>query len=76
MGQINEWDEDCNDIELKLCPFCGGTPLQSEDNGMEVEIRCRDCEVCIYKHHGIDGNDKDYIKRCRIAWNRRVKHED
>lgn len=66
--ETTEWDENENSIILKNCPFCNGRPTETADNGMEMCIECDTCGASIYKHHG-DG--KDYIKRCRIAWNGR-----
>lgn len=67
-----EWDEDDNSIILKDCPFCGGNPEETDDNDMEIDIECNICGASIYKHHG---EGKDYVKRCRVAWNRRIQEE-
>lgn len=63
------WDaENNNGNVLYRCPFCGGEPKEYEDNGMESTIECTDCGASMYRH---ESDGKDYVRRCRLAWNRR-----
>lgn len=62
-------------MELKPCPFCGGTAEYSfEDFGKKVWIRCYICGVQTSKYDVdmlVDGkNGKEWAA---IAWNRRIK---
>ena len=67
---MNEWDEDTNDTILKNCPFCGAEVKQSEDNDLECEIWCENCNASMYMD--VDKYGKDYRKKCIKAWNARV----
>ena len=69
---LSEWDDDLNDQILLDCPFCGRKPKESKDNGMEVVIECENCGASIYRCINDEEIKKDYMKRCRRAWNRRI----
>jgi len=68
------WDLESNDLSiLKPCPFCGSKVYETEDNGMEICIECKECDANIYKcQRPRDDNMNDYVKECRTAWNKRT----
>jgi len=71
-NDVLDWDDDNNTTILLACPFCGGEAIQEEDNGMEVCIECKYCKACIYRSQKSPPDiEYDYVKACRIAWNRR-----
>lgn len=69
-------------VELKPCPFCGGTNMRIKTIKISPEcyIICQDCGVSITKAVDWDNmNMEEHDEKCREllieAWNRRIKDE-
>lgn len=50
--------------ELKICPFCGGTPMRGHKNNRLFYVHCKDCGTST-------GNDELYLG-AEERWNRRI----
>lgn len=61
----NEQTLEVVQIQLKLCPFCGGEPAL-KDSAFGVYVYCKNCEVKTPLK--VSGN----IKKTIAAWNTRV----
>ena len=62
-----------SDIELKPCPFCGGTDLLHADYG--VYCKNFNCEGNVDFGHFCGGDEKESIeckKAVAAAWNKRA----
>jgi Lar family restriction alleviation protein len=62
------------EAELKACPFCGGTDIESEDSGINGEgyMRCQTCWAA-----GPQVQNPDGVAKAFAAWNgRRVRFVD
>lgn len=72
-------------MELKRCPFCGGTmlTLETKDHGEEkrpfgfrwtAKVTCLECFASCGTH-GFQRNDENSRKAAIRAWNRRCGDE-
>lgn len=68
-----------SDMELKPCPFCGGTAkVELFNRPMAVKMSARVvCEICGAKSESIDENVGYCAKeKAAEAWNRRVTKDE
>jgi hypothetical protein len=65
-----------NDMELKLCPFCGGTAMvhQFANPKNYYYVECTDCNCRTdgFIHSKTENTDEENIKANVIVWNKRV----